>query len=426
MFKIALYEPSVEEISLTKLFLQGASTGKELRALEECTDEAIVSSMVRLVSDVDFPRHPTHTQHRKSNIGHRIIEYLNIPEHRLDSVRMRNIFYLTRSALTKELVVAFYPLLIHTRFNASALREVNRAWVTDESGIYTLKGYKSKSDQETPLIDITRESQAAYEAIELLLWNFDQLKLFRHIGEHEERLWFAWDQTSKEQLSSPISNFQKVKKLLLHRLGMDWFSDDQVRTHMLVLDRIKGGASVQSLRDGAGHKTESTTSIYFMNIASMRHSSSINLEFQRRIDSTIKFELSNERRFFADKFDSGYVDKNLLFPIGDGTSCTSPFEPPDPAWLVNAVCDAKSCHAGKGCPRNEIVLGKQRVMEVWTTSLYYAASWKRLLAENEDAFQKWHGPSMIFNLVLKKYIRDSSYWPLVEPIVRSYEKKGET
>jgi hypothetical protein len=426
MLKIALYAPSVEELSLTKLFLLGASTWKELRALEECTDEAIVASMVRLANDVDFPRHPTHKQHRKSNISERIIEYLGIPEYRLDSVRTRNIFYLTRSALTKELVVAFYPLLIHTRFNAGSLREVIRSWVTAESGIYTLKGYKSKSDQETPLIDITRESQAAYEAIELLLWNFDQLKRFRHIGEHEGRLWFAWDQTSKEQLSAPISNFQNVKKLLLHRLGMDWFSDDQVRTHMLVLDRIKGGASVQSLRDRAGHKTESTTSIYFMNIASMRHSSSINLEFQRRIDSTIKFELSNERRFFADKFDPRYVDKNLLFPIGDGTSCTSPFEPPDPTWLVNDMCDAKNCHAGIGCPRNQIVLGKQRVMEVWTTSFYYAASWKRLLAENEDAFQKWHGPSMIFNLALKKYIRDSSYWPLVEPIVRSYEKKGTT
>ncbi|WCM20187.1 hypothetical protein NDK50_01530 [Paraburkholderia bryophila] len=298
--------------------------------------------------------------------------------------------------------------------------------MTLENEIYTLKGYKSKTDQETPLIDITRENQAAYESIELLLWNFDQLKRFRHIDEHEDRLWFAWSHTGDEKLSDPISNFQAAKRLLLKRLGMDWFSDDQVRTHMLVLDRIKGGSSVQSLRDGVGHKTETTTSIYFMNIASMRHSSSINLEFQRRIDSTIKFELSNERSFFADKFDPMYVDKDLLFPIGDGTSCTSPFDPPDPTWLVNDMCDAKNCHVGEGCVRNKILLGKRRVVEVWATTAYYEKSWKRLLAENEDAFQKWHGPAMLFNLALKKYIRDSSYWPLVEPIVRNCEEKNPT
>ncbi|WCM20186.1 hypothetical protein NDK50_01525 [Paraburkholderia bryophila] len=107
MLKAALYAPNVEELRLTKLFLQGASNRMELRALEECTDEAILSSMVRIVDDVDFPRHPTHTQHHKSNISKRIIEYLGIPEGRLDNVRTRQIFYLTRSALTKELVAAF-------------------------------------------------------------------------------------------------------------------------------------------------------------------------------------------------------------------------------------------------------------------------------------------------------------------------------
>ncbi|MEM5434695.1 hypothetical protein [Paraburkholderia diazotrophica] len=418
----ASYEPTEEERELTKKFLLGTFNRKDMSKLLQCPIQSIVSAIVRFANEVGFPRHPEQLAHHGvGDVVKRIIDFLGISKDRLEGVRNKQLFFLTRSVTTKELVAAFFPLLIHSRQNTDPLRELTRSRITFEKGIYTVRGFKSKTDQELPLIDITAENVAAFEAMELLIWNFERLKQFKHITASEERLWFSWDHTSNERLSHPMTNFSSPKALLLKQLSIDWFSEEQIRVHMLTLDRLKDRSNIHAVRDEAGHASLNTTAGYFENLASLRQSTSINLEFQRRIDSTIKFQISKENRFFADKFDERYVDQNLLFPIGDGTSCTNPFEPPDPAWLLDGACDARNCHAGSGCLKNKILIGKKRAIEVWATSIYYAGRWKQLIAENEDAFLKWHGPSMLFNLVLKNYIRNSIHWLDIEPSVRTYD-----
>ncbi|GAB7534289.1 hypothetical protein BGC_04940 [Burkholderia sp. 3C] len=424
MIELAHYKPSFYELKLVKGYLLQVNRLEDIRGLRKCADEAIISSVVRLISDVNFPRYPLYKgKDYDSLINERIFNLLNIPKSWRMGVPAREILYLTQFALSREVVAAFYPILSHTRFNGSSLREVTRDKVKLENGIFTLQGFKSRVDQDTPIIDITKENMSAYEAIELVLWNFEQIKRFGHIFDDEQRLWFAWPAKSRpnyqDKMKNPITYFDGQKKNLLTRIGMDWFGDSQVRTHMLVLDRISSDRTIRAIRDGAGHKSESTTGAYFMNATANYQSSSMNLEFQRRIDATIKFAISEEQIFFADKFDPNLVDDNLLFPIGDGTGCEAPFDPPEPRWLTNGICDAKNCHAGEGCKRNKLIIGKKRVEEVWLTSWYYAKRWRSLLSENEEAFHKWHAPAMLFNISLKAYIRSSSYWSVIEPIVRS-------
>ncbi|KXU90025.1 hypothetical protein CI15_07595 [Paraburkholderia monticola] len=205
-------------------------------------------------------------------------------------------------------------------------------------------------------------------------------------------------------------------------MDVPWFSDEQIRVHMLTLDQLSGKADIRVVRDTAGHASENTTAAYFRNLPTARRLSSINLEFQRRIDSTIKFQIAKERNTFSDKFDPQYVDEGLMFPIGDGTSCASPFDPPDRAWIEDGFCNGKNCHKGQGCPNNKIVINKSRVIEVWATAKYYASNWKALLQKNEEGFLTMHGPAMIFNLILKDYIRSSSQWDLVKKIVEDYDE----
>ncbi|WOD18266.1 hypothetical protein [Paraburkholderia kirstenboschensis] len=429
MHKCCAYRSTDEDSALARAFLLGGYDNNTARKIRCCSTAALVSSIVEAANDVSFPRHPTKiNKHNIGEIADRVINAVGVEKERMEGLRYKHVFFLTRCVHKKEMLCAFYSLLIHTRFNADALRAIRREWITKEGDIYTLKSYKQKTGQETPRVDITKENLAAYEAIELMLWNYEQMKKFGHIGKDEKKIWICWDNTRSRCLKYCFTNASRVKTILERQFGMHPFSDEQIRTHMLTLDNFKTG-SVSYVKQEAGHEQEATTHHYISQFSTFLHSQAVNLEFQRRLDSTIKFALSTERIFFADKFSPEYVDKNLLFPIGDGTSCTNPFSPPDPAWLTGGACDAKRCHIGQGCEKNRTVITKARVREVWATCEFYSSSWHRLLNENEEAFIKYHAPSMLFNLALKQYIQSSSHWIMIKRAVIDEEfgnEKDET
>ncbi|QYD68777.1 hypothetical protein KZJ38_21590 [Paraburkholderia edwinii] len=422
MNSATLIPTSSLEMAAMRAFLLGSATFAEMSRIQSFDPSHVASCIIQLVNDVRLPRRQiVQTKLRFGNVNDSFLTYFEIERDRLCGLRTRYLFFLPRCALNRELIAAFYALLIHTRWNADSLRELRRSGVSKCGDIYTLQSFKSRSDRYTPEIDIIPDNKAAYMAIELLLWNFEKLKEFKHLFPEEDRLWFGWDNKNEQIITRPISDTKTQKLILLEKIGMDWFSDEQIRTHMLTLDNFKLASGIEMVQLEADHADVNMTVHYISQIATILHNQAINLEFQRRFDASVKFSLSKERSYFVGKFDQKKVDKNLLFPIGDGTGCRNPFEPVEPSWLIGGVCDAKNCHADRGCANNRIVIGRARVREVWTTSNYYARNWKRLLNENAEAFEKWHGPAMLFNLLLKTYIKKSLYWFVISPLVKDLE-----
>ncbi len=419
------YRPTKDETKLVGLYLRGGMTNYRMNLLGECSISGIASAIVRYANTRGNPRHPERKSWAKDLVFEPLLDFYQIPVDRTEGLHSKHIYFLSRNIHMRELLAAFLALLIHTRFNGHSLRSVQRNWIKENpDGSFSVDAFKGKTGRFTPTVDITRENQPAYDAIKLLIWNHDQLRKFGHIGPDENRIWFCWN-NKNTVMTEPFTNPDQAKRILLTQLKMQWFSNDQIRTHMLTLDKFRSGREFETIRQDAGHQSLNTTAHYFDQLSTQLHSSAINLEYKRRLDATIKFAISDDREFFAKKFDPRFVDKNLLFPIGDGTSCSSPYSPPDPGWLFDGVCDAKRCHAGDGCPNNRIIVGKARVREIWATSEYYANNWHRLLVANEQAFMAWHGPAMIFNLALKSYIRSSTFWPMIRPLVNDDDSETE-
>jgi hypothetical protein len=426
MHLCAQHAPTEQEMLLAKKFLHREYSREEFRAIQSMSTASLASSIVHHANDPAMPRHSignSHTENRA--LIEQLMQEYGIPGERLAGLRSKHVYFLTRCASVKELLAAFYCLLVHTRYNGCVLRDLKRNWIRKEGEIYTLEGFKEKSGRDAPTIDITPENKAAYQAIELVIWHFDQMKKFGHIGRDEQQLWISWDNTSNHCLTRQISTFFAPKKVLLAQMGMPWFSEDQIRTHMLNLDQFRSKSNIEQVVQIAGHANWSTTKHYLSQLSTILQNRAINLEFQKRLDATLKFALSEHHPYFADKFDPKFVDKHLLFPIGDGTSCVNPFRPPEPEWLMNGSCDAKRCHIGQGCSQNKIVVGKDRVREIWATAKFYEKNWRRLACENEEAFVEWHGPAMIFNLELQRYLRNCSYWPRISAIVAKIEAVDE-
>ncbi|MHB9840920.1 hypothetical protein Q8F57_039565 [Paraburkholderia terrae] len=422
MKNIAQCSTTHTAMGLARKFLAGGMQQKELNQIRKLDKRQFASAIIRLTCDPSAPRHHSIVSKRPlGDINNSIIQIIGIAPYKAAGLRAKHIFFLLRCAHNRELVAAYYIILIHTRWNADALRSLPRINITKRRDVYTLQGYKGKTDKYTPAVDITPENKAAYLAIRLVLWNHEQMLKFGHIASDEQQLWLAWNNKAEVHITRQFSSLGVTKKILLEQMDVPWFSDEQIRTHMLTLDQFKSSSGLEPVQQEAGHSSGNTTVHYISQIATILHKKAINFEFQRRLDATVKFALSKEREYFIDKFDKKHVDLKILFPVGDGTGCTNPFEPPVPQWLSSGACDGKNCHTKDGCSNNRIVIGKSRAREIWALSNYYAKNWKRLLNENAEAFSAWHGPAMLFNIALKIYIKSSSYWHLISPIVSDLE-----
>jgi hypothetical protein len=132
--------------------------------------------------------------------------------------------------------------------------------------------------------------------------------------------------------------------------------------------------------------------------------SAINLEFERRLDASIRYLVKEKD-----------VKPRALHavPIGDGASCSNSSDPPDEAWASFGVCNAKNCHSGNGCVNRVLEVNTARIEEVMKTKAFYERNWRRLINENHAAFQKYHLPAMIFNVAFYGALKRGPYRHLV-------------
>ena len=189
------------------------------------------------------------------------------------------------------------------------------------------------------------------------------------------------------------------------------FSLEQMRVQTLALEAVQRGTG--SAQVSAGHRSIGTTGAYIDQLLLQRLNSSVNLEFQLRIEAEI-IDGDNESRQWP----------SLLFPVGDGSSCTDPTNPPFDEYLKKGACDGARCHSGNGCSSNKVKIDIHRVEEAVRTSFYYDSNWNRLHDQNVDAFVDRHLPNMIFNFALLEVLKRGPYGHLVRTAVGRIEELG--
>jgi hypothetical protein len=318
-------------------------------------------------------------------------------------------FHIPYRCLGTELLSIFILLLCTTGWNAGALIGMEKDNVEDHGRYWKLQGFKDKTDDYTPPVYIESDMKPAYAAMKTLMWHRDSLIEQGLIAPEEQLLWFV-GLTKQSFTKQAIGIISKQSFFSRHCLPKFRFGD--IRNQVFERDRLEG-RNVESIRRKAGHRSRDTTVGYLDSLVSRRIFSSMNLEFSRRLESTVIFRLveSGKGNFV---FDAGRVRTELFSAIGDGSYCVDKVNPPEEALVFDGVCAALTCHCDGGCKNRKIVIDNDSIRDLVRKKFYYLNNWRRLESSNSASFRKYHFDAMAYVLSLYDYIKNSRYRVFLE------------
>ncbi|MGF6397788.1 hypothetical protein ABH905_001454 [Pseudomonas frederiksbergensis] len=308
-----------------------------------------------------------------------------------------------------ELQSIFILLLCTSGWNAGALIGMEKDNVEDKGRYWKLQGFKEKTDDFTPSVYIESDMKPAYDAMKTLMWHRDSLVKQGLITPEEQLFWFV-GVNKASYAKQAIGIIPKKNFYSRHRIPP--FSYGDIRNQVFERDRLEG-RNVESIRRKAGHRSRNTTVGYLDSLVSRRMFSSMNLEFSRRLESTVIFRLveSGKGNF---EFDAGRVKPELFSAIGDGSYCIDKFNPPDNALVFDGVCAALTCHCSGGCKNRKIIIDNNSIRDLVRKKHYYLNNWRRLESSNSASFQKYHFDAMAYVLSLFDYIKNSRYKAILD------------
>jgi hypothetical protein len=309
------------------------------------------------------------------------------------------------------LVACMLALQKETAWNYSVVLEMSDDMITGSAPDLVLNSFKTRVGKAAPTVYLTNKSETALRAIAFLRWRLQCMKDRGWVDQDERRLWLN-DAEARHGRAETFVGWDGALRDFQTRYKLPIFSLEQMRVQTLALTGERGGINAQKQR--AGHDSLNTTHGYIQQLLLRRRNSAINLEFQRRVE---------EQVIYQDSSAPTTGNSHLLMPIGDGTSCANPHDPPEDKYLNEGVCTAKHCHQGDGCTNRRIVIDELRVEEALRFETYYRANWGRLLDENRAAFDAYHLPTMVFNACLVEVLEKGPYAHVVRDVRRQLDEE---
>jgi hypothetical protein len=264
-------------------------------------------------------------------------------------------------------------------------------------------------------VDIVNHATAGARALAFLTRQLDAMKRLRWVPPDEERLWL-YPYAARSGRLRQVIGWGSALSFFCREHRLPRFSFEQMRVQTLTAESVQDGG-LRSALEAAGHKSLRTLSTYIDQLLARRLNSSINLEFQRRVEAEIVYSMEPDS--------SLPYARSMLYPIGDGASCADPRNPPFSEYLEQGVCDGRRCHAGSGCPNVRLVINAERAEEVVRLSTYYRRNWARLIDQNRDTFLKQHLPNLTFNMALLGVLERGPHAHLVRDLHQKIEREAE-
>jgi hypothetical protein len=295
-------------------------------------------------------------------------------------------------------------LQIHTHWNFISVLELGATDSLVTSFPHRLQSIKPRTSDQTPIVFVERSDRLVIRALALLRHRWELIVAAGIIDKEENSIWIS-SRFLKGVPPHPVAGWAGELREFTKAYKLPSFTLEQVRVQCLALVATTR-RSLAGATQSAGHVSGSTTLRYIDKTMLRRLNSSNLLEFERRLESTIHYEMGRNA--------SGRRLTHLS--MGDGTQCADPLRPPNAAWLSAGVCAGEMCHQGEGCPHRRIVIDRARLEEVIRTKNYYVSNWTRLADENFVRFERVHFPQMLFSLALYGVVRKGPYRHLVARI----------
>lgn len=329
---------------------------------------------------------------------------------RLDLARSSFVLFFQVGTL-RTLVACLLLIQRHTKWNVNSVLELNETFISAVEPPFEMHSLKKRTNTLTPVVLVEKGDSNVLRAIEYLRDRLRFMKQMKWLSEEENRFWLSAKSARAGKKIEPLIGWGSELINFCADFGLPKFSFEQMRVQTLALEAVQRGAS--SAQGSAGHQSISTTGIYIDQLLLNRLNSAVNYEFQLRIESEVVYVNDETQR--------GPI---LMFPVGDGSSCSNPSSPPFDEYLKQGACDGNRCHSDGGCENNTIRIDDLRVEEAVRTSLYYGANWKRLHENNVDAFVDRHLPNMIFNIALIEVLKRGPYGHLVKSVMGRIGESG--
>jgi hypothetical protein len=331
--------------------------------------------------------------------------------------RPAHLLSLPQRLCSRELLAIYLLLLVRSAWNSRSLLSLTTDRIKPVDGGVAIQGYKSKTDDDTPEVIIESNDHIAFESIQLLLWNQQQLKRLGFLDGAETRLWFSWSNHG-HLYSEQFIGFQSLLTQFQERYQLPRFSPDQIRAQRLAQIAI-GPRTPELARALAGHRSLSTTGHYLDSPLLRRFNSAINLEFQRQFEATLRYRLKDHNQLFAENLEHHRVNNRLLVSVSGGTSCVAPLDPPDSSYKIGPLCGGTHCHDGpNGCANRRLIIDNARMVELARARHYIRTYWAQHLQENPSTFETTFAPSACFTLALYSYVANGPYGHTLRRIER--------
>ncbi|MDP9691368.1 UNVERIFIED_ORG: hypothetical protein J2W82_005059 [Pseudomonas mohnii] len=383
---------AAQEEEITSILFKSPSS-RTTRILNEYPAESILAVFRKGVLQHDQPmiRNGTFRLHRLSR-NFAAIGILGGP------VNLRQTFFSPERLTAIELQAIFILLLCRTGWNQDALVAMDRDGITrsQDGFAYVLQGFKEKTDDDTPAVFIEKIETDVIYAIELLVWNFEQLHLFSLIPVSSRKIWHSW--TTFDQIPERQSTrIQMTPMDFIGRNNLFEFSLSQIRRTVLCLDAYKS-KSFETARRRGGHSQLGTTGRYLDQFITRNISSSVNFQFQTDLENKVIFNINSRQ-----------ISVNNWRSIGDGSSCVDPYTGLYSDRSAGLICSAEHCHKNEGCPQRRILIDEEQILNIIRTREYYFNNWQRLRSENQERFNVVVAPKIAFNDALYGYIKNSRF-----------------
>lgn len=316
-------------------------------------------------------------------------------------------FFVRQRLPNPVLTAIFIKLLSHTGWNQGSVGSLTIDMIKRlPQGGFRLQSTKGKTDDDTPVSEVPRYLTDHCKAIDLLIWNYQQLVRLKLIDPTlEKRVWFGWQCDNFKTTIDVISRVRVSSLCTRNEIG--YFSPSELRPIRAALAYLPQ-RDLEAVRVLLGHVDLSTSDAYLENTLFFRLNEAMMLEFQRRIETTLTYATGGEELLIQRSLLSRHVDKQLLLvPTGDGGACADIFDGPrlSPA-APDEPCHGLACHTGSGCKHYRLVVNETTLEMAMRSRLYYRSRWQILYETNPTAFARLDLPKLLYTHVLLRVIKE--------------------
>lgn len=293
----------------------------------------------------------------------------------------------------------FVALLLQTGWNQGAVGSLTVDDIVQlPQGGYRLQGYKGKTDDHTPVVEVSPSQRLIHRAIELLLWNHRQLQVMGLLEPAERRLWFGWQKDGFVNTTNVVDD--KRIAFWCQRHGVEVFSPSSLRPLRAALTYLPQ-RDLEAVRVLLGHNDLIVTDGYLQDTLFFRLNEANMLQFQRRVETSLVYGEGGDAMVKARALDPRDIDPSMLLPTGDGGACADVFAgPPLRVPVKGEPCAGLLCQQGDGCPQYRLVVTEQTLEMALRTRRYYRSRWSALASANPEAFARLHLPRLLYIHVL--------------------------